>query len=283
MTTTLTLQCPAKLNLFLHITGRRGDGYHTLQTLFQIIDLCDTLSMSPAEAGTITLECSDATLAGPDNLVLRAAHALRAATGSTLGVSLRLDKRIPMGAGLGGGSSDAASALIGLNQLWDCNLDVDTLAQIGLKLGADVPLFVRGNSAWAEGIGEILTPVNLPSKTYLVICPDCHVSTQDIFSHQQLTRNTTAIKMAAFLAGHTGNDCEKVVRSLYPPVDEALLWLNQFAQARMTGTGASIFAAFDSAQQAQQVLSQLPKGMNGFVAQGLASTKALHPETGSTY
>ena len=275
MTPTETLYCPAKLNLFLHITGRRADGYHTLQTLFQIIDLHDTLSMSPAADGAITLECSDAALAGPDNLVLRAALALRAATGGSQGVSMRLDKRIPMGAGLGGGSSDAAGALLGLNKLWGANLDIDTLAQIGLELGADVPLFVRGSSAWAEGIGEILTPVKLPSKTYIVICPDCHVSTQDIFSHQQLTRNTTAIKMAAFLAGHTRNDCENVVRSLYPPVDEALLWLNQFAQARMTGTGASIFAAFDSAQQAQQVLKQLPEGMNGFVAQGLASSKAL--------
>lgn len=277
MTATTTLQCPAKLNLFLHITGRRADGYHSLQTLFQIIDLCDSLSLSPVDDSSITLECSDAALTGPDNLVLRAALALRAATGSTQGASMRLDKRIPMGAGLGGGSSDAASALLGLNQMWGCKLDIDTLAQIGLKLGADVPLFVRGSSAWAEGIGEILTPVDLPSKTYLVICPDCHVSTQDIFSHQQLTRNTTAIKMAAFLAGHTRNDCENVVRSLYPPVDEALLWLNQFAQARMTGTGASIFAAFDSAQQAQQVLDQLPKGMNGFVARGLSSSTELGP------
>lgn len=277
MTTTLTLQCPAKLNLFLHITGRRADGYHTLQTLFQIIDLCDSLTMSSTESSAITLECSDIALSGPDNLVLRAAHTLRAATGSSQGVSMRLVKRIPLGAGLGGGSSDAASALLGLNRLWGCNLDIDTLAQIGLSLGADLPLFVRGCSAWAEGIGEILTPVNLPNKTYLVICPDCHVSTQDIFSHQQLTRNTTAIKMAAFLAGHTRNDCENVVRSLYPPVDEALLWLNQFAPARMTGTGASVFAAFDSAQQAQQILSQLPKGMNGFVAKSLADTKALIP------
>lgn len=277
MTATTTLQCPAKLNLFLHITGRRADGYHSLQTLFQIIDLCDSLSLSPVDDSSITLECSDAALTGPDNLVLRAALALRAATGSTQGASMRLDKRIPMGAGLGGGSSDAASALLGLNQMWGCKLDIDTLAQIGLKLGADVPLFVRGSSAWAEGIGEILTPVDLPSKTYLVICPDCHVSTQDIFSHQQLTRNTTAIKMAAFLAGHTRNDCENVVRSLYPPVDEALLWLNQFAQARMTGTGASIFAAFDSAQQAQQVLDQLPEGMNGFVARGLSSSTELGP------
>lgn len=277
MTATTTLQCPAKLNLFLHITGRRADGYHSLQTLFQIIDLCDSLSLSPADDGSITLECNDAALTGPDNLVLRAALALRAATGCTQGASMRLDKRIPMGAGLGGGSSDAASALLGLNQIWDCKLDIDTLAQIGLKLGADVPLFVRGSSAWAEGIGEILTPVDLPNKTYLVICPDCHVSTQDIFSHQQLTRNTTAIKMAAFLAGHTRNDCENVVRSLYPPVDEALLWLNQFAQARMTGTGASIFAAFDSAQQAQQILDQLPEGMNGFVARGLSSSTELGP------
>ncbi len=275
MTAPLTLQCPAKLNLFLHITGRRADGYHTLQTLFQIIDLCDSLQLSPTRDSDISLRCSDASLAGPDNLVLRAAHALRAASGSTQGVAMFLDKRIPMGAGLGGGSSDAASALLGLNQLWGTGLSIDALAQIGLRLGADVPLFVRGHSAWAEGIGEILTPVDLPDKTYLVICPNCHVSTQEIFSHQQLTRNTTAIKMAAFLAGHTRNDCENVVRSLYPPVDEALEWLDQFAQARMTGTGASVFAAFDTAAEAQQVLAQLPSGMTGFVARGLARSTAL--------
>jgi 4-diphosphocytidyl-2-C-methyl-D-erythritol kinase len=275
MTAPLTLQCPAKLNLFLHITGRRADGYHTLQTLFQIIDLCDSLQLSPTRDSDISLRCSDASLAGPDNLALRAAHALRAASGSTQGVAMFLDKRIPMGAGLGGGSSDAASALLGLNQLWGTGLSIDALAQIGLRLGADVPLFVRGHSAWAEGIGEILTPVDLPDKTYLVICPNCHVSTQEIFSHQQLTRNTTAIKMAAFLAGHTRNDCENVVRSLYPPVDEALEWLDQFAQARMTGTGASVFAAFDTAAEAQQVLAQLPSGMTGFVARGLARSTAL--------
>jgi 4-diphosphocytidyl-2-C-methyl-D-erythritol kinase len=275
MTAPLTLQCPAKLNLFLHITGRRADGYHTLQTLFQIIDLCDRLQLSPTLDGEISLRCSDASLAGPDNLVLRAAHALQAASGSTKGVAMSLEKRIPMGAGLGGGSSDAASALLGLNQLWGAGLSTDALAQIGLSLGADVPLFVRGHSAWAEGIGEILTPVDLPDKTYLVICPNCHVSTQEIFSHQQLTRNTTAIKMAAFLAGHTRNDCENVVRSLYPPVDEALEWLDQFAQARMTGTGASVFAAFDTAAEAQQVLAQLPSGMTGFVARGLARSTAL--------
>lgn len=275
MTTPLILQCPAKLNLFLHITGRRADGYHTLQTLFQIIDLCDSLQLSPTQDGEISLRCSVASLAGPDNLVLRAAHALRDASGCTAGIAMSLEKRIPMGAGLGGGSSDAASTLLGLNQLWSTGFSIDALAQIGLRLGADVPLFVRGLSAWAEGIGEILTPVELPSKIYLVICPNCHVSTQEIFSHQQLTRNTTAIKMAAFLAGHTRNDCENVVRSLYPPVDEALEWLDQFAQARMTGTGASVFAAFDTAAEAQQVLAQLPSGTTGFVARGLACSTAL--------
>lgn len=261
--------CPAKLNLFLHITGRRADGYHLLQTVFQLIDLCDVLHISPRQDGALHFSCSDPRLEGADNLVLRAAHALREVGAITAGATLHLEKHIPMGAGLGGGSSDAASALLGLNQLWQVGLDEDALAQIGLGLGADVPLFVRGHSAWAEGVGEILTPIQLPPAYFLVISPDCHVATKDIFSHQQLTRNTTAIKMAAFLDGHTRNDCENVVRSLYPPVDAALKWLQQFAPARMTGTGASIFAAFDSEQQAQAVLHRIPAGMQGFVARGL--------------
>jgi 4-diphosphocytidyl-2-C-methyl-D-erythritol kinase len=180
-----------------------------------------------------------------------------------------LEKRIPAGAGLGGGSSDAASALIGLNRLWGTKLNVDELATIGISLGADVPLFVHGRSAWAEGIGEILTPVDLPEKIYLIINPGCQVSTQEIFSHQQLTRNTTAIKMAAFLAGHTRNDCENIVKTLYPPVDSALIWLNQYAQARMTGTGASVFATFDCIEEPQALLHKIPKGMRGFIAKGL--------------
>lgn len=274
MTDRLHLQCPAKLNLFLHITGRRDDGYHCLQTLFQLIDLCDTLTIETAPSSELRFHCDEPSLNGDDNLVLRAAQALRAATGTTLGTTMRLQKRIPTGAGLGGGSSNAAGALIGLNRLWGTNLSTDELATIGVRLGADVPLFVHGRSAWAEGIGEILTPVDLPEKIYLVINPGCHVSTQEIFSHQQLTRNTTAIKMAAFLARHTRNDCENIVKSLYPPVNRALVWLNQYAEARMTGTGASIFASFDCIEDAQALLHKIPKGMRGFIAKGLNNSPA---------
>lgn len=270
MTDTLTLKSPAKLNLFLHITGRRADGYHELQTIFQIIDYCDVLHFSlSADAGIETLQCNDPALGGADNLILRAARALRAHTGSIRGVNITLEKHIPMGAGLGGGSSNAATALVALNQLWQTGLSNDELCAIGVRLGADVPLFVKGESAWAEGIGEILTPVDLPQKTYVVITPDCHVSTGEIFSNQQLTRNTTAIKMAAFLAGQTRNDCENIVRRLYPPVDEALNWLNQYAPARMTGTGASVFAAFDREDEALDLASRVPANMKGFAAKGL--------------
>lgn len=270
MTVTLTLKSPAKLNLFLHITGRRADGYHELQTLFQIIDYCDVLHFTATpDTGTETLQSSDPVLAGQDNLILRAARALRAHTGSHWGANITLEKYIPMGAGLGGGSSNAATTLVALNRLWKTGLSVAELCTIGVRLGADVPLFVKGESAWAEGIGEILIPVDLPQKNYVVITPDCHVSTGDIFSHQQLTRNTTAIKMAAFLAGQTRNDCENIVRQLYPPVDEALNWLNQYAPARMTGTGASVFAAFDREDEARELVSQVPRNMKGFAAKGL--------------
>ncbi|MDO8273092.1 MAG: 4-(cytidine 5'-diphospho)-2-C-methyl-D-erythritol kinase [Gammaproteobacteria bacterium] len=265
----LTLESPAKLNLFLHITGRRPDGYHELQTIFQIIDYCDRLHFKSNDGGILTLHCDIPELSGDDNLILRAARALRDKSGCTLGADITLEKHIPMGAGLGGGSSNAATTLLALNQLWETGLDNEELCAIGVRLGADVPLFVKGQSAWAEGIGEILTPVVLAQKSYLVVTPDCHVSTKDIFSNQQLTRNTTAIKMAAFLAGQTRNDCENIVRRLYPPVDEALKWLNQHVDARMTGTGASVFAGFDSEEEARALLLQLPKGWRAFVARGL--------------
>ncbi|MDP1929925.1 MAG: 4-(cytidine 5'-diphospho)-2-C-methyl-D-erythritol kinase [Gammaproteobacteria bacterium] len=274
MTDSLTLKSPAKLNLFLHITGRRADGYHELQTLFQIIDYCDVLHVVTTDStdeqkDALILQCDNPALTGDDNLILRAARALRNHTGCTSGASITLEKHIPMGAGLGGGSSNAATTLVALNQLWRTGLDVAALCDIGVRLGADVPLFVRGESAWAEGIGEILTPVDLPPKIYAVITPNCHVSTEAIFSNQQLTRNTTAIKMAAFLDGQTRNDCENIVRRLYPPVDEALNWLNQHAPARMTGTGASVFAAFDREDEALDVVSRIPVDMKGFVAKGL--------------
>lgn len=277
MKDTLIIQAPAKLNLFLHITGRRPDGYHELQTIFQIIDYADTLEIATRGDGALSLHCDLEALNSDDNLVLRAARALREATGCTQGASIRLHKRIPMGAGLGGGSSNAASTLLALNQLWQTGLDTAQLCALGVRLGADVPLFVLGESAWAEGVGERLAPMLLPPKFFVVICPDCHVSTRDIFSNEQLTRHTSAIKMAAFLAGHTRNDCENLVRSLYPPVDEALVWLAQHGPARMTGTGSSVFAGFDSEEEAARVLALRPAHWKGFTARGLQRSTALSP------
>lgn len=275
MSEILTLESPAKLNLFLHITGRRPDGYHELQTIFQIIDYCDRLHFESNDSGILTLQCDIPELRGDDNLILRAARALRNKSGCSMGADVTLEKNIPMGAGLGGGSSNAATALLALNRLWKTGLSNEELCALGVRLGADVPLFVKGQSAWAEGIGEILTPIDLKQKFYLVVTPDCHVSTKDIFSNQQLTRNTTAIKMAAFLAGQTRNDCENIVRELYPLVDEALKWLNQHVDARMTGTGASVFAGFDSEEEARVLRQQLPKGWRGFVARGLKQSSTI--------
>jgi 4-diphosphocytidyl-2-C-methyl-D-erythritol kinase len=275
MSEILTLESPAKLNLFLHITGRRPDGYHELQTIFQIIDYCDRLHFESNDSGILTLQCDIPELSGDDNLILRAARALRDKSGCSMGADVTLEKNIPMGAGLGGGSSNAATTLLALNRLWKAGLSTEELCALGVRLGADVPLFVKGQSAWAEGIGEVLTPIDLKQKFYLVVTPDCHVSTKDIFSNQQLTRNTTAIKMAAFLAGQTRNDCENIVRELYPLVDEALKWLNQHVDARMTGTGASVFAGFDSEEEARVLLQQLPKGWRSFVARGLQQSSTI--------
>lgn len=272
----LTLPAPAKLNLFLHITGRRPDGYHLLQTVFQLLDYGDELTFTLRNDHETNLHCDSVELADTDNLVMRAAQLLRQHTACSVGIDIKLQKRIPTGAGLGGGSSDAATTLVALNALWQCGLTRSTLADLGLRLGADVPVFVHGHSAWAEGVGELLQPVSLPALYYLVLSPDCHVSTAMIFSHQQLTRDTRAIKMAAFLAGQSQNDCELLVRRLYPEVNAALEWLSQFAPARMTGTGSSIFAAFNDEASARDVLLKLPadldgplKNIRGFVAKGV--------------
>lgn len=253
----LTLAAPAKLNLFLHVLGRRADGYHELQTLFQLIDLSDSLHFTLLDTTDLELRCNNATLSDNDNLVLHAARALREHSGIRQGARITLKKQIPTGAGLGGGSSDAATTLLALNRLWQLDLDPDTLAGIGQTLGADVPLFVRGRSAWAEGIGERLTTVDLPPAWFLVITPPCHISTAGIFSHRELTRNGSAIRMADFLAGRSRNDCEELVRRLYPPVDEALECLGRYAPARMTGTGASVFARFDKEAEARRVQQRI--------------------------
>ena len=269
---------PAKLNLFLHITGRRADGYHDLQTVFQLLDYGDTLQFSVRNDGQLNLHCATDAMNTPDNLVLRAARLLQQQlSDQSAGADITLHKRIPAGAGLGGGSSDAATTLVALNHYWQAGLSTSALAALGVQLGADVPVFVQGRSAWAEGIGERLTPVTLPERWYLVLTPDCQVSTAAIFSHEQLTRDTKAIRIAAFLAEQSQNDCEPLVRNLYPPVDATLKWLDRFVTARMTGTGASVFAAFDEEAKARAILKQLPDvpaghelaGLSGFVARGI--------------
>jgi 4-diphosphocytidyl-2-C-methyl-D-erythritol kinase len=263
----LTLTSPAKLNLFLHVTGRRADGYHTLQTLFQLLDYGDTLHF--ADSPTLTLTPQLAGVAPEDNLIIRAARLLQRATGCNKGAAIALEKRLPLGGGIGGGSSNAATTLLALNQLWDLRLPLAELATLGLQLGADVPVFVQGRSAWAEGVGEHLEPVDLPTCNYLILVPPCQVSTPTIFSQQALTRNSSAITIAAFLREGGRNDCEAVVRQLYPEVAFALDWLSNFAPARMTGTGACVFASFAERTTANAVLQQLPAGYTGFVAQGV--------------
>jgi 4-diphosphocytidyl-2-C-methyl-D-erythritol kinase len=264
---------PAKLNLFLHVTGRRPDGYHELQTLFQIIDLCDTVMIRVGDDGRIERPSGPVGVDPDSDLTVRAAKALQAATGCRMGASIRIAKRIPMGGGLGGGSSDAATVLLALNHLWRCGLSIDDLARLGLPLGADVPVFVRGSSAWAEGVGERLEPVELPERWYVVIHPGVAVPTKDVFQSPELTRNTPVITIRAFfgpggLAG-SRNDCEPVVRALYPEVADALSWLEKFAPARLTGTGSCIFAAFGSAIEAERVAARAPDRWRAFVARGL--------------
>jgi 4-diphosphocytidyl-2-C-methyl-D-erythritol kinase len=271
---TLTLPAPAKLNLFLHITGRRPDGYHELQTVFQLLDFGDELSFAARDDGELTLATTGPQSLGDvpaeHNLVLKAARALRDHVGRhDLGADIRLTKRIPTGGGLGGGSSDAASTLLALNRLWGLKLDDDALADLGKRLGADVPVFVRGRSAWAEGIGERLTPVELPSRWFVIIHPGCHVSTQAVFTHPELTRNTPAITIPAFFAGPSRNDCENLVRKLAEPVDKALIFLNKFGEARLTGTGACVFAGFDDEGTARQVAREVRKPWSAVAARGV--------------
>ncbi len=268
----LTLPAPAKLNLFLHITGRRADGYHELQTLFQLLDWGDTLHFSADDSGEIHLSGSPADIPPQDNLVVRAAKLLQP---QGRGTSIRLEKRIPAGGGLGGGSSDAATTLLALNRLWELDLPTQELQLLGRQLGADVPVFVAGHSAWAEGVGELLTPVVLPQQWFLILTPQCHVSTAEIFSHRQLTRDSPAIKMAAFFEGHSRNDCQNLVRNLYPEVDKALNWLGKFGDARLTGTGACVFCAFPDESTARSVLQRAPEDLQGFVARGLNQSPAL--------
>ncbi|HEY4211555.1 MAG TPA: 4-(cytidine 5'-diphospho)-2-C-methyl-D-erythritol kinase [Steroidobacteraceae bacterium] len=266
---------PAKLNLFLHIVGRRADGYHQLQTLFQLVDLCDTVAITVRDDAVIDRPVGPAGVDPGDDLVVRAAGALQSHTGTRLGASLRVLKRIPMGGGLGGGSSDAATTLLALNRLWRCGLGTDELAQMGLPLGADVPVFVRGSSAWAEGIGETLTPVELPEKWFVIIHPGVAVATRDVFQAPELTRNSPVITIRAAFGSDGRNDCEPVVRARYPEVADALDWLSRHGAARLTGTGSCIFAEYPSAIDAERVAARVPDRWTSFVVRGLNVSPVL--------
>lgn len=265
---TLTLPAPAKLNLMLHILGRRADGYHELQTLFQFLDYGDELSFSPRDDGQIRLHTNLPGVDHDSNLIVRAARLLQRESGCTLGADIALTKRLPMGGGIGGGSSDAATTLLGLDHLWRLDLGEDRLAGLGLALGADVPVFVRGHAAFAEGVGERLQPVDLEEPWFLVLAPQVSVSTAEIFADPELTRNTPAITVRSLLAGGGHNDCQPVVERRYPEVRNALSLLNKFVPASMTGTGACVFGSFPNEGEADKVRRQLPASLPSFVARG---------------
>jgi len=267
-TQTKSWLAPAKLNLFLHITGQREDGYHLLQTVFQFIDFCDNLRFQVRDDGVINRVSGPIDVAPESDLVVRAARLLQEKAEISLGVDIELDKQIPMGAGLGGGSSDAATVLVALNQLWGLNWPREKLAELGLVLGADVPVFIYGQAAWAEGVGEQFEPISLPEPWYVVIIPPCHVPTPDIFKVADLTRDCPPLTIRDFLAGQGRNVCEPVVCERYPQVADALKWLGQFAPARMSGTGSSVFAAFPDEQQAHDVLRQIPADWHGEIVKG---------------
>ncbi len=258
---------PAKLNLFLHVVGQRTDGLHELQTLFQLLDFGDLLSFEVTENGSISRDGGSALPA--EDLCVRAARALQQAGNTGLGARIRLTKRIPVGAGLGGGSSDAATVLVALNQLWGAGLKEDDLADIGQSLGADVPLFVRGSSAWGEGIGEQLTPTDLPLRQFCVVWPNVQVPTKTVFSDPELTRNTPRLRIPGPFEGDRRNDLEPVARRRFPEVGECLDWLGQFGAARMTGSGSAAFLAVASIRAGEELLEQLPSGLRGFVASGI--------------
>jgi len=260
---------PAKINLFLHVVGRRADGYHLLQTVFRFLDFGDTLRCEPRDDGRIVLANPLPGVPPESDLTVRAATALRAATGATAGVSLHLDKRIPMGGGLGGGSSDAATTLLALNRLWQTGLDSAQLQRIGLELGADVPIFIHGRTTFAEGIGEHFTDVTLPAAWYLVLTPAVAVPTVEIFRSAQLRRDTPAIAAADWRPGFGHNDLEAVAGALYPEVKRHLDWLRHYGDARMSGSGACCFVEFAEESAARAALAALPADMRGLLAAGL--------------
>ncbi len=275
MTETTYWPAPAKLNLFLYINGRQANGYHELQTLFQFLDHGDTLAITPNHSGTINLSPAIDGVDEKDNLIIKAAKALQNHTGCSQGADIHLEKHLPMGGGLGGGSSDAATTLVALNHLWQTQVSQTTLANIGLGLGADVPIFIHGHAALAEGIGEKLTSVCPDEKYYLVVKPDVSISTAAIFTHPDLQRSTPKRTVSELMTQKHENDCEKIARKQFPEVDKAVSWLLEYAPSRMTGTGACVFAEFDTAHDAQNTLDTMPNWLTGFVARGLNRSPLL--------
>ena len=289
----IELPAPAKLNLFLHVVGRRADGYHELQTVFQFLDLADRVRIARRDDTLLRRTAAIPGVEEADDLVMRAARLLRGESGVEAGVDIAVDKRIPLGGGLGGGSSDAAATLVGLDRLWGLGMGADRLAAVGAKLGADVPVFVRGRAAWGEGVGERLVPVPLEEPWYVLVVPPLAVSTASVFQASALTRNTPRIRMDRLLRGGSGsgtpespvrierllisarNDCEPVVREMHPEVGEAIDWLLQHARARMTGTGAAVFAPFGSRRRAVEVAAGVPPPWCGRVARGLNRSPLL--------
>ncbi|MBI3778059.1 MAG: 4-(cytidine 5'-diphospho)-2-C-methyl-D-erythritol kinase [Gammaproteobacteria bacterium] len=265
-----TWPAPAKLNLFLHVTGRRADGYHTLQTVFQFLDYGDELEFTVTDDGRIARLTPLPGVPEDRDLTVRAARLLQETAGIRRGAQIRLTKRIPAGGGLGGGSSDAATTLLALNELWGANLSRAELATLGLKLGADVPVFVQGQAAWAEGIGEILTPLEPEQAWYLVVVPPVHVSTAQVFATLELTRYSPPLTIRDFHEGRgLRNDLEPVVRSRYPEVDRAMRWLSEFGEPRMSGSGGCVFLKVTGADRGRQILERIPKPFSGFVARGM--------------
>ncbi|EIB99060.1 MULTISPECIES: 4-(cytidine 5'-diphospho)-2-C-methyl-D-erythritol kinase [Pantoea] len=266
---------PAKLNLFLYITGRRPDGYHNLQTLFQFLDYGDELQIHADQSGRIQLLTPLAGVADEDNLIVRAANLLKQAAlqsnrlSASAGAQIAIEKRLPMGGGIGGGSSDAATVLVALNHLWQTGFSTEELAAMGVTLGADVPVFVHGFAAFAQGVGEELQPADPAEKWYLVAHPGVHISTPVVFGDPDLTRDTPARSLSTLLASPFANDCEAVVRKRFREVDELVSWLLEYAPSRLTGTGACVFAEFDTESAARQVLELAPNGVRGFVARGV--------------
>jgi 4-diphosphocytidyl-2-C-methyl-D-erythritol kinase len=266
---------PAKLNLLLHITGQRSDGYHLLQTVFQFIQLEDEIDFTILQEDIVRRSSMMSGVDADDDLVVRAARKLKEKTACQLGVDINVTKRIPEGGGLGGGSSDAATTLVALNELWETGLSTEELVAIGLSLGADVPVFIHAHAAWAEGVGEDITPIEPEESWYLVIHPGCSVATAEIFNAADLTRNTPAITIRDFLEGGGVNDCEFVVRKHYIEVAKALDWLGEFAPTQLTGTGACLFAPFNDEKDALVVKEQMPENWQGYVVKGMNKSPLL--------